>query len=458
MTFTTDIIPIKSYFIGEQKTLDLEAICVFAATGFFLDQDTYYKEQQVLKPATTYELDVKTNAVVNAAPYFKWHYTPKERPFDEVVDEFADLFESIVKEQSIGKKVILPLSGGLDSRTQAVAIKYLGIEANTYSYAFTGGHDETVYGKKIATLCDFPFQGFKIPKQYLWEVITPLANMNGCYSEFTHPRQMAIFDAFHTMGDVFNLGHWGDVLFDDMGVPDDLPFEAQVEVILKKLVKKGGWVIAKALWESWKLEGDFKTYLHARVSKLLKEIAIPESANAQIRAFKSLYWAPRWTSVNLAVFEAVKPIELPYYDARMCEFICTVPERYLSGRQIQIAYIKMRMPELAKLTWQAHYPFNLYNYRFNKMPWNLPNRVFNKLKRLTNNQPYIQRNWELQFLEEANDKALKKWLFETPSFDTLVAKETRAQLYKAFKEKDAVFYSHPVSMLLTLAVFAEKRL
>src|SRR5690606_31934121 len=236
------------------------------------------------------------------------------------------------------------------------------------------------------------------------------------YSEFTHPRQMAIFDEFNTMGDVFSLGHWGDVLFDDMGVADDLPFDAQVDHILKILVKKGDLVIADDLWKSWQLERDFKYDLKVRVSRLLKEINIPESANAQIRAFKSLCWAPRWTSVNLAVFESVKPIELPYYDARMCEFICGVPEHYLAGRQIQIAYIKKRMPDLAKLTWEEQRPFNLYNYTYNKTPWNLPYRVLNKIKRLTNSQAYIQRNWQLQFLGEVNDVALRKWLFETPSF------------------------------------------
>lgn len=458
MEITTDIIPIQNTFFGEKHTLDLEAICVFAALGFFLEQDTYYKEQKVLKPATKYELDLETHSILKATPYFKWHYTPKERPFDVIVDEFTDLFETIVKEQSIGKKVILPLSGGLDSRTQAIALKHLGMDTHAYCYAFKGGHDETFYGQKIADSCGFPYQAFKIPNGYLWEVIEPLADMLGGYSEFTHPRQMAILESYKEMGDVFSLGHWGDVFFDDMGVPDDLDFEAQVAFLLKKLVKKGGGAIAEALWQSWQLEGDFKTYLHARVSSLLKEIAIPESANAQIRAFKSLYWAPRWTSVNLVIFEAVKPIELPYYDARMCEFVCGIPERYLAGRQIQIAYIKKRMPELAKLTWEAQRPFNLYTYHYNKTPWNLPYRVLNKIKRLTDSQPYIQRNWELQFLGESNDKALKKWLFETPSFDELVTKDVREKLYKLFREDDSIFYSHPVSILLTLAVFSKSHL
>ena len=57
MTFKNQIIATKPTFIGEMKTLNYEAICVFAATGFFLDQDTYYKEQLALKPAHEYEID-----------------------------------------------------------------------------------------------------------------------------------------------------------------------------------------------------------------------------------------------------------------------------------------------------------------------------------------------------------------------------------------------------------------
>src|SRR5690606_10305843 len=103
----------------------------------------------------------------------------------------------------------------------------------------------------------------------------------------------------------------------------------------------------------------------------------------------------------LSVFEAAHPISLPYYDNRMCEFICTVPEEFLTDRKLQIAYIKQQNPALAKITWQDHRPFNLYNFSKNKSPNNLPFRVGNKLERIVKGKlgkPYIQRNWELQFL------------------------------------------------------------
>ncbi|PKQ46750.1 asparagine synthase [Confluentibacter flavum] len=454
----TEIIPVKQRFVGEKITLNKEAICVFAATGFFLDQDTYFKEQNVLKPACKYEINNETQTILSETSYFKWHYSPVERSFTEIVDEFAQLFETIIKEQVGDTNVILPLSGGLDSRTQAVALKHLNIPVNTYSYKFQDGHDETYYGKQIATVCNFPFQAMIVPKGYLWNAVDELASMTGCYSEFTHARQMAFINQYEVLGDVFSLGHWGDVLFDDMKVDDNLSFENQVSFLVKKIVKRGGLELADSLWKDWQLKGAFADYLKARVSDLLTAINIPENANAQIRAFKSLYWAPRWTSINLSIFKAKKPITLPYYDDRMCAFICSVPEKYLAGRQIQIAYIKKRMPALAKLTWEAQRPFNLYTYTYNHLPWNLPYRVYNKLGRIASNNKYIQRNWELQFLGSENENQLENRLFNTPGFSSMISTEIPQQFYNLFKTKDQVFYSHAVSMLLTLSLFSSKEL
>lgn len=448
----TAIIPNEAIFVGEKQSIDYEAVCVYAATGFFLDQDTFYKKTKALKPAHNYILE--GNEIISEKKYFNWHYSPVDRPLKQVVDEFAVLFESIIDEQVADKKVILPLSGGLDSRTQAAALHHLKKDINAYSYAFKNGHNETYYSEKIAQVCKFNFQKFVVPQGYLWDCIDDLSKINGCYSEFTHPRQMAFISRYSKLGDVFSLGHWGDVLFDDMGVPDDLSFDEQVDTVIKKITKKGGLEFASTLWISWGLEGDFETYLKKRIYRLLSDINIPQSANAQIRAFKSLYWAPRWTSTNLSIFESIKPITLPYFDDRMCEFICSVPEKYLAGRQIQIEYLKMRMPDLAKIEWQEHRPFNLYSYKWDKMPFNLPYRILNKVKNKFSGQKLIQRNWELQFLGKNNDEELRKRLFENESFKSFIPSDIVTEFYDNFTQKDSVYYSHPVSMLLTLSCFS----
>ena len=108
-------------------------------------------------------------------------------------------------------------------------------------------------------------------------------------------------------------------------------------------------------------------------------------------------------------------MQLPYYDDRMCEFICTIPEQYLKNRRLQIAYIKKRSPNLAKVTWQDQRPYNLYNFETNKLPYNIPYKLMNKFKRVfkrVRGKSYIQRNWELQFIGDQNKKQLLDCLFE----------------------------------------------
>lgn len=113
---------------------------------------------------------------------------------------------------------------------------------------------------------------------------------------------------------------------------------------------------------------------------------------------------------------------------------------------------------MAKITWEDQRPFNLNNYQYNKMPYNLPFKVGRKLKAGVNKiqqKKYIQRNWELQFLGEENDKQLQAYLFQNGLKD-FIPETVIQQFYKNFKEKDSVTYSHPVSMLLTLSVWNKK--
>lgn len=453
MEITTGIIPSKQQFIGDQKTLDYKALCVFVACGFFLDNDTFFKEQKVLKPATSYKLDNKKE-ILTEKKYFKWHYSPIERSFDQVLNEFKTLFEDIIYNSLNGRNVILPLSGGLDSRTIAVALKRLKILTSTFSYSFEGGHNESSYAKAIAHSCDFNFTSLKVKEGYLWDRVNDISKLTGCYSEFTNPRQLAFTEEYNSMGDIFALGHWGDVLFDDMKVDDKMPLDDQVVLLSKKLLKPGCFELAERLWKYWELEGSCDEYLKAYLGDLLKKINITSNANANIRAFKSLHWAPRWTSVNLSIFESVHPLTLPYYNNKICEFICSVPEKYLANRQLQIAYIKKFMPALAKVTWQDHRPYNLYNYQWNKMPWNLPYRVVHKIKRTLQSKPYIQRNWELQFAGNKNLDKLQAHLFDD-QVNNIVPLEIRKDVFNKFKEGEHYDFAYPLSMLLTLSQFSK---
>lgn len=456
-TIRIPIIPLQQTFakVKASHELHYESICVFVAAGFFLERDSFYKDEQVLQPGADYVLDAD-GTIKKQTSYFEWFHKPRDISFNTALDEFTDLFETIVKEQTGSNMVLLPLSGGLDSRSQAVALKHLNADVHSYSYSFAGGFKEHKISEQIAKACDFRFDPFIIPPNYLWDVIDDAANINQSYSEFTHPRQMAVLEEFKKMQGEFSLGHWGDVLF-DRGIAKKDAHLSELDLIYKKVIKKGGLAVANALWKSWNLEGNFEDYLKSRIQTLLDQIDIADKG-AKIRAFKSLYWAPRWTSVSLSFFKAVHPVQLPYYDDRMCQFICEIPEAYLADRKLQIAYIKNRNPKVAAIPWQDHMPYNLYNYHKNKWPHNLPYRITNKIKHETQGllgKKYVQRNWELQFLGGQNDENLRSYLYQ-PEFLNFVGKDVVDTLYQNFKTEDPVFYSHAVSMLLTLSVWNSK--
>lgn len=460
MTITTSIIPSKLLFAKKpevEHSFNYEAICIFIATGFFMDDDTYWRDQVCLAPGHKHELDEK-GYLIKSTPTFNWHYTPRDITFEEALEEYVTLLTKITKEQVGDSKVILPLSGGLDSRSQALVFKNLPNEVQAFSYAFQGGYPEHQIAKQIATACGFNFKAFTIPKGYLWDVVEDMSQLIGGYSEFTHPRQMAVLPELKQMEGVLSLGHWGDVLF-DRGVPEGTQINKVVPLLLKKMVKPKGMELAEKLWKYWKLEGDFEAYLIDRVETGLDKIKI-EDISAKVRAFKSSQWAHRWTTTNLCVFEAAHPITMPYYDDRMCKFICSIPEAYLADRRLQIAHLKQESV-LANITWQEQRPFNLNNYeKYNKAPFNLPYRVSSKIKRMVKSKigsPYIQRNWELQFLGDDNAKQLEKHLFDN-NFNKFIPQEYIKETYEDFKQNDAVQGSHAISMLLTLSLWHQQNL
>lgn len=435
------------YWTADTKTLDLKAIAVFSAIGFFLDDETYFLEKKTFRPASIYSL---TDEGWKRDVYFSWTYEPEDVKLGEVVDRFGDLLERLVSRDVGAHRAILPISGGLDSRTLLVALKG-NRSVSAYSYEFEGGIRENYYGELAAKKAGISHQSFVIPPGYLWNVIDQAARTNDTEAEVVHARQLAWLHTLTNLGDIFLLGHWGDVLFDGMGVPDDLPFEGQVDVLLKKLIKRGGAELGTALWQSWGLEGKFYDYLRARVEQLHSILEI-DNANARIRAFKSTHWAHRWTGASIRFFSDYKPVCLPYFDDEMCRFVCTIPEALLAGRRIQIEYIKRRWPELGKVPWQATRPFNLYNLHLNKHPWNIPVRIARKLSMALNKK--VQRNWEIQFVGRENDLHLREWLFSNSKLDTIVDRRIREKYYDAFRN-DALPHAFPISILLSLSTFAK---
>ena len=152
-------------------------------------------------------------------------------------------------------------------------------------------------------------------------------------------------------------------------------------------------------------------------------------------------------------------MQLPYYDEKICEFVCSIPETLLNNRQIQIEYIKRYAPDLAKIRWQAQKPFNLLNYNLNKFPLNLPYRGKEKVKRQVNKmfgKKLIQRNWELQFSGNNNRKHVHKYLVDQRPSNHFISLNFIKYSINEFYKNPTPATAHIIGILLTLSLFSIK--
>ena len=141
--------------------IDYQAIAIFCALGFMLDDDTYYKDIKTCQPYTKY--DINNNIIKKVKKNWQWNYTPREITFLEIQDEFSSLLEKLVENKIENKRILLPISGGIDSRTLFASVKNRS-ELTLSSYEFQDGFSESETGRKLSEHFNIPFYSQKIKK------------------------------------------------------------------------------------------------------------------------------------------------------------------------------------------------------------------------------------------------------------------------------------------------------
>lgn len=470
MEIKTEIIPVKQFFYNSTENilltdehdynnedLDLKSIVFFAASGFFFGDSTYFKNIKVLPPATRVSVDSEGN-ILSMEKYWDWFYNPIHTDLESATEAFGKVFEKNIMEAIRNKDVLFPLSGGMDSRTIAAAVPNSSPNLQSYSYEFENGVRENKFAKAIAKIKQFPYKGYTIPKGYLWDKLDDLNKILKHYSEFTHSRQISLIDEIEQMGDLFLLGHGGEI-FQAPSFENATDDDKISKIIFNMMIKGKGKELGERLWSLWGLEGSFSDYVLELIHHNLKNIGI-ENGNVKVRAFIYKYVASRKNQVNIAIFCRNKSIHLPFLQKEVLNVICTTREDLLTNRKIQMHYIKKKSSKLATVPLQNFYPLNIYNHHKINSKVYLPFRAIlaglRRLKETVSGQKTIIRNWENQFLGEANDKKLQKHLFERNDRENLLPLELIKEYYQKFKQKN-VEYVQPLSILLTLNSFCNHR-
>lgn len=440
---------ISTYFLGMAKNsvskeLDWQGLTGFMAMGYFPNDTTYIKNIKVFAPASYYHFDKELN-LKSHNRYWNWKYSPVEKNKEEYLSDIKKTLAQTIKYATSNHSVALPISGGLDSRLLAGELSFVELDnIRSFSYGYDGKSAENKVAEQVAASIQTIHHSYIMPN-YLFDRMGDIVNSVELFQYVDGTRQVSASGWLERESDVVVGGHWGDIWFDnDPNINND-----PQDTFSKKIIKKGS---------SWLLENicakyipNHNEYLQAYFNSFQDKYSNISSKSFLFKIYKTEEWSHRWTTASLRAYQLGSFPVLPFYDSRLVDLFLTIPEKYLSNRQLQIDYIKKYYPHLAKIKWQE-YDASLYNYKkYNNR--NIIYRAVNKTKRaVTGKQPTL-RNWEV-FYMNANGKAeLEKILINNAMLSNYVAEEKVRNLIDDLYAHPSAANGYTVSMLLTFAIF-----
>lgn len=394
---------------GEPDWIGITGFCGF---GFYPGDRTMLDDLRILRPATSTVFDER-GSICSERRYWDWTYDPDPTRSDvDFIDEFHDIWVRTLAEQGGDHSLVIPMSGGLDSRTLLAGAVPAGtspdnIQALTYGYSPSSV--EIAIGRKAAAARGIRAEEWVVAP-YLFDRLDEVVDALEGFSSLTMPRQVGTSDLIARLGQRVVGGHWGDVWFDTSGA-----FDAGQTAISKNLVDLGVSTFAK-LGREWLLSKLCAPHLDGEPEGILRDLVADELAripdlgdpDMTLKALKTETWSFRWTITSMRAYQLALPTLLPFYGNEVVDFFLRVPTERLVERRLQVAYLQRYHQDLARIRWQQS------GMSLNQRPWeptmDLARRALAKGIRAIRHRPAMERNWEIQFLNPKGLDALKKRL------------------------------------------------
>lgn len=405
--FSTHYFTINGDF--KDNNIDVFGIRCFFRWGFFPENHTYTKNVKLIPPAHifTYENDVWLGN-----QYWHWYYQ-EPQIFSE--KKWLSLFDerlNVIKEATgFSKDKIIPISGGLDSRT--IFAKWSSHDEEKkltlLSYGYSKQSIETYIAKKVAKTRNYPINTFSIEPYLHNEMNRIILSVEG-FQDLSISRQAALAPTFNHENSRIIGGHWGDVWFDTMHVDQKSIHQAhQVEgLIFKKIYRPE----LKWLTDHCQLDLFSKNYpsdeewIISRIDNY-KDI---HSLDMKVKAFKTDHWSHRWTCASVRMYQSSIFPMLPFYDLQLSDLFLQTPSKAHQNRMLQIKYLCNYHPDLAQILWQDS-GVNLFQ-TLSPGIFTTINYQANRILRKLFFSEQIKRNYEAQLLHTKTRKIVTEYLLD----------------------------------------------
>ena len=255
-----DAMEVRKYL----KKSEFDDICAaeFLVTGYVTGKDTLYKGLYQIQPGEI--LEIKTSsAQINSNRYYRFiHGDYFESDRQELEEELSELLHRMSNRYATalkGKTIVVPLSGGLDSRLLVAMFKKCGIE-NVICFSYgRQGNKEAEISRSVAKALGYKWLFCPYDSWYNWfrgeqysSYIKYASGLSGISHEQDWPATKKILDNISDTNKedmVFVPGHSADFLAGSH-IPDELLFvnddmriygELAVEAILSHHYNQWNW-------------------------------------------------------------------------------------------------------------------------------------------------------------------------------------------------------------------------
>lgn len=352
---------------GADTTLDHRALAVFYRLGLFINDDTPFKNIRVLPPGgrLTWRNGEFT---VTGGPT-----VPQVREISRqgAVDGFIDLArQSMTRILDVWTDdIVLPLSGGRDSRHILLEMQHLGRLPKTCVTFHHGGRELNSEARAARAVCESVGVSHTIlghPRSRSRDILRTLILTSLCSDE--HAQMMPLHDYLADQPCAALDGIAGDILTN----PDDsaeeyfqLASRGDYAGIAQRMIAGHGRVISQASWG----RGAGPLYAPGRDDEAIDYIgtAIQEYASAPDPYQAFWFWSRTRREIGLvptSMFGSAAAIYCPYLDPEFVEFGLSLPYRVTRDQQLHNDAIAKAYPA------HRHVPFQ---EGFRNLPHTRPN-------------------------------------------------------------------------------------
>lgn len=328
------------------REIDEIAVEQFLITSHLVDTRSLIRDVRVLPPGTIARIS-------RTGISFERYWTPRIEPggddgLDKWADRLADVLSPAVKARCGDSPPLLPLSGGLDSRSVAAFIPP-GVAAAVTTASFGDSHCHDVRnGRRVARALGAAFNRMPVPEDFFRQYLEPVQAL--CDGEVSiealpHYRLMEMGQPGQTMltgflGDVLSGGHL-------LGLEPGQSGDSALDAVWRKKYQGKGFSEERLdqvlLPERYRaIRGSTRALMHAALDQADAETLDEKALIVELHHRQS-----RYISYFGRLLSARYRVENPFLDADVLDTFLAMPLVHRRGQRAYRRMLVRHAPRLA---------------------------------------------------------------------------------------------------------------